>query len=418
MGTLKAAGLLAGIMLVAVFSAPPALGQSLSEADLNGRYFISEIRAGKTLFYSLQFDGEGTITDVNLLRSSFTVFPNDDETLETREQEAVGIFPDDAYTVDPEGAITIAGRSLAGSLHHAGVVFVLVQTATGREPRLGIGIRAGQNLTDTSLIGGYYIHVLELSVVDAGDDGRRFESSAGVVDASINGQGNISGQLIAGDESGLGPLFSATYTVDADGRLTVSRGGDTNADSGILADDPRVFTVVDTSFGDDTILVMIGVPKAAAAITDSDFLDAYFFSAFEIKGEIVDSASQYSDAFGEVTFDENGDFVVTETDTTRIDPLETIEGSAETDTDGRFETEAATGNLLIDGSLFVATGVEPDNPALQVGIARTSARTTGGTDGGTGEETEEEPISHDDFCFVSFLYSACATGNRHMAPAP
>ncbi|MGM0454216.1 MAG: hypothetical protein ACQERN_13750 [Thermodesulfobacteriota bacterium] len=415
MGTPKIAWLLVLVFVQAGISVPAARGQGLSEADLNGRYFVSEIRAGKTLFYSLQFDGQGTITDVNLQRSSFTVSPNDDENLDTREQEAVGIFPEDAYAVAPEGAITIAGRSLAGSLHHAGAQFVLVQTATGGEPRWGLGIRAGQNLTDTSLIGGYYIHVLELSVVDAGDDGRRFESNAGVVDASINGQGNISGQLIAGDESGLGPLFSVTYTVDANGRLTVGREGET---SGMLADDPRVFTVVDTNPGDNDLLVMIGVPKAAATITDSDFLDSYFFSAFEIQGETVDSASQYSDTFGEITFDENGDFLFTETATTRAGPLETIAGSAETDTDGRFEMQGATGTLLTEGSLFVATGVEPDSPALRVGLAKTADRTPGGTDDGTRDETEEEPISHDDFCFVSFLYSACATGNRNMAPTP
>ncbi len=382
---------LAVIFVCGMIAATGARAQILTDADLNGRYIVSQLIAGETLIYALEFDGAGVLTDLALLNASFKVNGEDIDP-DTAAQIIIGIPESTLYSVQPDGSFFFSGSSMAGALSSNGQIISFVQTDKGGLPQINIGIRAASGISDTALVGDYFIHVFEF---DIGNTVNELEANSYIIDASFDAMGQMSGELIAGSIVDADPIFRAGYRVEETGLLFIEREGEGSPDTGAVSADGSVFAAVDTNWAEgEDIRIMIGVKAADEdELTHQLFLSEYFFTELLVAGSTPTSVGQFVDIFGQMNFDGFSGFQRRQLFGT-ISPLESTIGTVRILTDGLFVADGLTGTIVPDGSFFAATRIEPGLAGLRIGIANSTFI------GSERRLLNVEPVDHDAVCFI------------------
>lgn len=184
-------------------------GGAFSAASLTGIFNVLAVGSASppaTLWAEVDFDG------VSMFMGSGN----------TNQGGAVGGGPfNDTFTVAGDGASTIDifGETQSGGLV-AGATFGIAGggTTNGDDPLMSFLVRGGTGLNDSALSGEYWVTGIE------SDPGTAFTSFSGTI--SANGAGALSIAATQFDEISVSPLAgAATYSVAADGILTVNRTG-------------------------------------------------------------------------------------------------------------------------------------------------------------------------------------------------
>jgi hypothetical protein len=134
------------------------------------------------------------------------------------------------YTVSADGALTIQptdGPLLTGGVSADGNTLVLTQITSGDSPGIAVGVKQGQStFTDASVKGTYQMTVMNSSGMQST-----------LLTLTFDGAGSISGSAVQ-DLSGTisSTTTSATYTVSADGALTIQPTDGPLLTGGVSAD--------------------------------------------------------------------------------------------------------------------------------------------------------------------------------------
>jgi|GEM_PF-3714206 len=393
-------------MIVAVLLILTGPGAMVANAQgLVGRYIVCQMTAGETLLYALDFGAAGVVSDVALIAASFEI-SSEDVDPDTAAQFVIGIPEGVITVVGADGSFAFTGLDLAGMVSRDGQFISFVRTTAGGISQLAFGIRTGAGLSDTTLTGNAFIHVLELDIV--GTTAFDLVSASYVIDATFNGMGMMRGEIVAGTIVDAEPVVSADYRVEENGQLTIDFKGMDNSDipetpdNGVISSDGAVFAAVDTTWGDGDIRILIGIRQTREdTLTAADFASDYYFTELAVNGPIVVARGQFIDTFGELSFDGFASYHLNPLFTTCQSPLKSSTDVITVYSDGLFQADSLLGTLQSDGELFVSSTISPDTSGLRVAFSQNILIVD------PRRQLVVEPEDNDDFCFIG------ASGARH-----
>jgi hypothetical protein len=217
---------------------------NFSNTNLKGTYTTVRYDSGgagagagsSDALWTVIFDGAGSFTGTYTLNSAGKV-----------SSGAVS----GTYTVAADGALNISptgGFTIAGGLSADGSTVVLSQTAMGASPGIMVGIKQGQtNFSNANLKGTYT--AVRYDQTSGGTPPGPPESV--LLTLTFDGAGGVTGTSV--DLSGKSVTVSGTYTVAADGTLTISAG--VQLTGGLSADGSTLVATQTTSGNSPSILV-------------------------------------------------------------------------------------------------------------------------------------------------------------------
>jgi hypothetical protein len=181
---------------------------SLTNADLVGTYtLVTYGSSGDSgSLWTLTADGSGNFVGLEVQNTAGVITPS---------RPVTG-----TYAVGADGVLTVTpdtGPPLSGGVSADGDTLVLSQLTSGQKPSITVGIKPAQSgLTIQDVLGTYAIARQESS----GDKGS-------LLTLTFDGAGNISGTGRSNDTGTISDVMPAgTYSVGADGTLTVSLTGE------------------------------------------------------------------------------------------------------------------------------------------------------------------------------------------------
>lgn len=177
------------------------------------------------------------------------------------------------YDISPNGRLDMGyNDDFDGILSSDGMAFGLSDSFTNiLGPRaainymgVSIGVKTGTDSSGALLSGEYEVSefgaqyettAMAPEARDVAGEYRAWTSYATIV---ADGSGNIT-RTIVEDSGGETGSMDATYTVDADGRLTVNAGPTTL--NGFVSSDGKTFVLADTDESDEDMVILFGVKR-------------------------------------------------------------------------------------------------------------------------------------------------------------
>jgi hypothetical protein len=193
----------------------------VTNADLQGSYeVVTYGNSGDTAtLWTLVADGSGHYTGSKVQNNGGVITPR------SAVAGTSGIAADGTVTVTPT-----SGTPLSGGLSVDGNTLVLSQLTSGQGPSITVGVRQGQNGFSTADASGVY------AIAALGNSG----GSGSLWYVTFDPKGNISGSTRSNDDEKIvSGSLAGTFSVAADGSLTVSFGGKPFT-GGISADRQRL----------------------------------------------------------------------------------------------------------------------------------------------------------------------------------
>jgi hypothetical protein len=205
-------------------------GANLTNADLDGTYEVVTYGSSgdSGTLWTLIADGAGNFIGTEVRNNAGVIAP--------------GSAVTGTYAVAANGALTvtpIAGAPLTGGVSADGNSLVLSQLTAGQGPSITVGIKQGSGLTAATVSGNYTLVTQE----NSGNKGSLWTMT-------FDGAGNVNGTGKSNDSGTISDItLAGTYSVAADGTLTVSPAGGKPLTGSVSADGLRL-VLTDLNAGD------------------------------------------------------------------------------------------------------------------------------------------------------------------------
>jgi hypothetical protein len=206
------------------------------------------------------------------------------------------------YTIAADGTLDISrpGSTMTGRLSANGKTLVASQTTSGSNPSVLLGIKHGQSkFSNADLIGIY--KVVNFAYPGPFD---YLGDTSNLLTLTFDGAGNFSGTDVQNNGGTIASSStSGTYTVAADGTLTITKTGGPTITGGLSADSNTLVASQTTS--GESPSVLLGIKQGQSDFSNANLRGTYKVAAYNY--DYVGDGSELSD----VTFDGAGNFDAT-----------------------------------------------------------------------------------------------------------
>jgi hypothetical protein len=335
----------------------------VANAQLQGTYSAVHYEGDSSGLYILTFDGAGNFSGTDMLNNAGTV-----------SSAAVS----GTYTVAADGTLNISptdGSTITGSLTADGNTLVTAQESEDFDSEILVGFKEGQtNFSNASLTGIYT--AVRYAYGSMGDSG-------GLWTVTFDGAGNFSGTDTLNNAGMVSSAaVSGTYTVAADGTLTIDPTGGATIIGSLSADGTTM--VSNQAAAGSSPQALVGIRQGQTNFSNTNLMGTY--TAVRYDSAITNDGSSTGDrsSFWNVTFDGAGNFSGTDTfNIAATDYSATVSGTYTVAADGTLTiTETLggdpnlvavpfVGGLSADGHTLVASQTTSERPpSILVGIMR------------------------------------------------
>jgi len=242
---------------------------------VSGSYFYNDISSSGTISGPVVFDGVGGYSGSSVLNTSGVISSG---SISGHYTAAVG------------GAVTLGGYS--GAVSADGNTIVSANLQAGNAPSVDVEIKQGQtNFTNADFSGIYQV----VSVTSTADSGSSLTLTA-------DGAGSYSGSLVQNNAGVITrSVVSGTYSVAADGALTITPASGSPLSGGISADG-RTLVLSQLTAGQPSAFAA-GVKQEQTNLTNADVVGTYDIFNY----------GRYFVEWWNLSFDGAGNFNVTTT---------------------------------------------------------------------------------------------------------
>jgi large repetitive protein len=268
---------------------------------VSGSYFYTDISSTGASSGPVVFDGVGGYSGSYVLNTS-------------------GVISSGAisgpYTAAVDGAVTVNGYT--GGVSADGNTIVSANLQAGNAPSVDVEIKLGQtNFTNADFSGIYQV----VSITSAGD-------SSSSLTLTADGAGSYSGNLVQNNAGVItSSAVSGTYSVAADGSLTITPASGSPLSGGISADG-KTLVLSQLTAGQPSAFA-VGIEQGQTNFTNADVVGTY---------NIVNYTGNSAE-FATLDFDGAGNF----------------SGTATSNSNGTISNSSATGTYAVaaDGTLTI-----------------------------------------------------------------
>ena len=295
--------------------------------------------------FDADFDGSGS--------ENYQVIASSDNILES------GTY---TYELDIDGSMTVTlatGIEFTGILNADNNVFAIADTDVSMDEfiEMDVAIKKSTGLTN-AILNGEYIGVRISS----------FGSTA-LISATFDGEGNGTFRYLANSaEQILNGEFS--YVVNSDGTATINNLV-ADASRGIVKEDGRILSIVDTDSSDDDEISMIVFIRTEAALSNATVTGDYIGVRF---GYSIDQVTIPDSTVMSISADGNGNMVfeILSSSSGNVDPFN---ATYDVDsTNGRISInlpseEILEGAINADGEIFNFVNTDLNDSFIEIGVA-------------------------------------------------
>jgi hypothetical protein len=210
----------------------------ITTSDVAGDFIVSQIRDDgtrpETSLFVLTLDGSGAFTGSYIADS-----------------DGSSGSLSGTYTVAGDGgfglAITGLTKTFQGHASSNGGLFIILDIDNDGEVLLMVGLKKTTGADASIFSGDYQMHVI------GGDNSGNWTSR---YNAASNGAGGLTASIVS-DSGGDTGQYNLSYTVAADGSLSITETGEI----GIVSADGEMFIMVDADDSDNDVLMAFGMLK-------------------------------------------------------------------------------------------------------------------------------------------------------------
>jgi hypothetical protein len=248
-----------------------ACASPLGNASIQGIYKVVAYDGTGQIdrVWTLNFDGSGNVSGSGMQNNAGTVTSG--TVAGTYSTDPLGLSSQSSFLVDTGLTVNLTGQPwLSGNLSTDRNTLVLSELlASGEQPGIAIGIRQGQStFTNQSLAGTYTVASLGASA-----------AVGSVATLSFDGAGTFSGQTVLNNAGSItNSAVSGTYSVGADGTLTVTYAGASPLTGGISADGNTVVLAQGTS--GHAAAIAAGIRQGSSSFTNANINGTYAVASY------------------------------------------------------------------------------------------------------------------------------------------